>query len=246
MSNLTTARWHLLNEKMPWEKAVNDSLLELINDKLGYAPASAISEPIANLPAPGTPQKVALCLGHARPVDQGNVGAGGISEEQYNTMLIGMIATKLTLKGIACVIGDFYPGHSYEEAMQWLALHLIRQRCTAAVEFHFNAFDGKASGREVLHWEKSTRGVTLAQSILDAENAAFPDRVNRGLKPKNHKDRGALFLALTHCPAAISEPFFGDNPEEWGYFSKPENIDRLAEANATGIARWVEAQGVSA
>lgn len=246
MSQLTTARWHLLNDKMPWPGKVNDAVLELLNDKLGYAPPTAIKEPIAKLPEHGQRQKVALCLGHARPVDQGNIGAGGISEEQYNTMLIGMIATKLTLRGIECIVVDYYPGQSYEEAMQWLAMHLVRQKCTAAVEFHFNAYDGRVHGREVLHWEHSKRGILLAECLLAHQNKAFPDRVNRGLKPRNYQDRGALFLSLTHCPAAISEPFFGDTPEEWEYFSKPENIDRLAEANTDGIAHWVETQEAKA
>lgn len=246
MRPLTRAYWHLTEGNMPWGQEVNKAVLDLINDKLGYAPASAISEPIANLPDPQQPHKIALCLGHARPVDEGTVGAGGISEEQYNTMLIGMVATKLTLRGIPCVIFDFYPGESYATCMQWLAMQLIRQRCTAAIEFHFNAFDGKASGHEVLHWEKSKRGITLARSINASLTSAFPSCVDRGIKGKNHADRGALFLSLTHCPAAIIEPFFGDNLEEWTFFSRPENIDLLAESYATGIARWLESTEVPA
>lgn len=248
-SHLTTARWHLLQsgQTLPWGEEVSESLIQLIGDTLGYpSPATPDEDllPIAPLPVTGPHRNhlVALCLGHARPVDQGNVGAGGVSEEEYNAGLIEKVAARLHKRGIACFIVDYYPGAGYESAMHWLARHLRDRKATAAIEFHFNASVGsKARGHEVLHWEGSTKGVSLGRCIINRLDATFPDQPKRGLKPRSPRDRGALFLSLTHCPACIGEPFFGDNPADWDRFDDTEESDRLADAYADGIEDFVKA-----
>jgi N-acetylmuramoyl-L-alanine amidase len=240
---LTTARWHLMTGRMPWSEPVTAALLDLIADKLGYASQKVPSTPIAPLPAPDASPLIALCLGHARPVDEGNVGAGGVSEEDYNLPLIEALCGVLAKRGIRSVVIGEYPPPGYEDAMMWLASKLKRDGVTAAIEFHFNAANKRASGHEVLHWENSVRGVTLAKNLCDSLTHAFPEHPNRGLKPKSHKDRGALFLSLTHCPACIVEPFFGDTPREWELFSSEEGMARLITAYADGIEDWLEKGG---
>lgn len=246
-SFLTIARWHLLNHgKVPWSPEVSRELVELIGDKLGYpAPGTPDHDlvPIAPLPASDSRQKIALCLGHGRAIDEGNVGYGGVSEEEYNEPLIEKVAARLGAMGIDVVTVTFYQGGGYESAMRWLAAHLLKIEATAAVEFHFNASEEhKARGHEVLHWESSKRGVGLAGCLNTALDIKFPDHPRRGLKPKSARDRGALFLSLTHCPAAIVEPFFGDNAIEWRRFDDPDESDLLADAYAEGIAAWVATQ----
>lgn len=247
MSNLLSiARDLLMKGQFSLERAVVDALLALVNEKLGYAPIHAASKPITALPPLTAKPKIALCLGHARYVDQGNIGAGGISEEQYNLPLLLRVAELLEDRGIEIQTFTLYPCYGYEDAMTWLASELVKHECTGAVEFHFNAYDGKAHGHEVLHWDRSKRGISLARCINDQLTAEFPDHTDRGLKPKTYRDRGALFLSLTHCPAAIVESFFGDNPDEWEFFSAPENVEHLAQAISRGIARWVETMEVAA
>lgn len=243
---LTTARWHMMMGRMPWSEPVTSELLDLLNDKLGYASPGAQAVPIAPLPETDVRPLIALCLGHGRPVDEGNVGAGGVSEEDYNLPLIQALCGELHRRGIRAICIEHYPPAGYEDAMIWLANHLKKVGVTAAIEFHFNAANKTASGHEVAHWERSVRGVTLARSINNALTLHHPGHPNRGLKPKSHKDRGALFLSLTHCPACIAEPFFGDNPQEWLAFSSDEGVARLITAYADGIQEWVESQEVAA
>ncbi len=246
--SLTTARWHLNNHSsMPWSADVSAAVLAVINDKLGFpAPGVKPEElvPIAPLPAWRPQPLVALCLGHGRAGDEGNVGAAGVSEEEYNLPVIEAVAELLKARGIAVIVIRFYQGNGYQTAMQWLAKRLLDLGVTAALEFHFNAFDREAHGHEVLHWSHSVRGVTLAQAMLDALDFAFPTHLSRGLKPKAATDRGALFLSLTHCPAAILEPFFGDNLEEWNRFDDPDEVRTLEQAYADGIASWIESQSI--
>ena len=243
---LTTARWHITNRsEMPWGDVVTAELLALINDKLSY-PAPGTNEsalvPIASLPAVDASQHIALCLGHGRAGDEGNVGAGGVSEEDYNLPVINLVAGWLREWGIRVSIYSLYKGNGYDSAMSWLAQQMLVDGITGAVEFHFNAYDKKAKGHEVLHWKDSVRGVTLAQSILDALDEAYPNRVSRGLKPKSPKDRGALFLSLPHCPCALVEPFFGDNPAEWAQFDETGERALLAKVIAGGIRSWIRTQ----
>jgi N-acetylmuramoyl-L-alanine amidase len=63
--------------------------------------------------------------------------------------------------------------------------------------------------------------------------------VNRGIKAKVSGERGGEFLKLTHCPAVIAEPFFGDNPQEWQVASS--SVSAMAEAMATGICDYLTA-----
>lgn len=238
--NLTTARWSLINVPSPeWGDGVAETLLELLNDKLGYSPPGFKSVPISNLPDFGTPQVVALCVGHGRSGDEGNVGAGGISEEDFNLPLVQLVASNLRALGIRVVVISYYEGNGYTSAMTWLAAELKRLGVTLALEFHFNAYDKTKSGHEVLHWEGSKRGVVLAEYMNDSYSEFFPHLPDRGLKPKSSGDRGALFLSLTHCPSCILEPFFGDNPEEWAKMSHSDSVLHLASANTNGILRYL-------
>lgn len=244
--NLTAARWHLLSATpLPWSREVTESLVELIGETLGFAPTALPDEmlvPVSALPLGGSQHRIALCLGHARPVDMGNVGAGGVSEEEYNAFLIEKVAARLRKRGIECIIVDSYEGSNYVEAMRWLAQHLRKAGVTAAIELHFNASEqGTARGHETLYWEHSTKGIALAQSLEAAFTRHQPDQPARGAKPRNARSRGALFLSLTHCPACIAEPFFGDNMAEWSKFDDFEEADRLADAYTDGIADWVAA-----
>lgn len=59
----------------------------------------------------------------------------------------------------------------------------------------------------------------------------------RGTKPRTSADRGGEFLRLTHCPAVICEPFFGDNAADWRVA-----VDRkgdMADAIAQGISNFI-------
>lgn len=236
---LTTARWELM-QSLTITEPTRDILIELLSDRLGFPPPGMPREemePVAPLPPVGTDCLIALCLGHARKGDQGAVSVGGVSEEEWHTKkkLLQDVQTCLKGLGIRSFIVDSYEGHSYAAAMTWLANELRRRGATAAVEFHFNAASASAWGHETLYHEFSRFGVKLAE-MVNAQWALDLPGPNRGAKPRSSRDRGALFLSRTHCPAAILEPFFGSNAEDWKWFDA--NSATLAASTALGISNF--------
>lgn len=218
------------------------AVLGLLADALHVLSPKVDPRPIAPLPAAGVKQRIALCLGHARSGDEGAESAGGTSERAFNQTIILALASRLRTAGIEVIPVLRYQGSGYSSAMQWLAHSLLDSGATAAIEFHFNAADGHAAGHEFLYWANSKRGITLAKDLSLAFDAEFTEGTNRGLKPISSADRGAAFLCLTHCPACIVEPFFGDNSQEWNLFNSPAGMDRLVRAYASAITNWITSQ----
>lgn len=181
---------------------------------------------------------VALCVGHSREGDNGAEAVDGTSEWQFNADLAVRIQRHLKMHGIRSFIVDKYEGSGYGAAMRWVAAHVEKQHASCAVELHYNAATGTAQGHEWLYWSTSKRGKVLAEKLRAEFAADFPDQRDRGIKAKASGDRGAEFLRLTHCPAVIAEPFFGDNPQEWQFATA--NRDAIANAIAHGIQKFLE------
>lgn len=241
---LLTTAFSQITHRVTLEGDVRDEVMTVLADILNYPKAGTPLAPLAPLPLPGTKHRIALCLGHGRSGDEGVESVDKTSEEEFNYPLIEHIAAELRRLGHDVVVVSYYEGNGYTAAMTWLAKHLLKSGATAAIEFHFNAGggSGKARGHEFLHWEESRKGVLLARCLLSAFDTAFPEHPSRGLKKLNAKDRGALFVSMTHCPACIAEPFFGDNQDEWHLFSSEEGIGRLVAAYVRGITWFIESQ----
>lgn len=184
---------------------------------------------------------VAICVGHSRYIagkrDGGAVSVGGVSEWTFNRDLAFEIDRILREKGVQSFVIDDYKGSGYTDSMKWLASEIKGKQATLAVELHFNAASGTAKGHEWLFYQTSKGGKALATSLRGAYEEAFPLSVNRGIKAKVSGERGGEFLKLTHCPAVICEPFFGDNPIEWQTASS--SVTAIAEAMATGIIDYL-------
>jgi len=186
---------------------------------------------------------VAICVGHSRHIngkrDGGAVSFGGVSEWTFNRDLAFEIDRILREKGVQSFVIDDYRGSGYTDSMRWLASEIKAKGATVAIECHFNAATGTAKGHEWLFWQTSKGGKALATALRGAYEEAFPMSVNRGIKAKVSGERGGEFLKLTHCPAVIAEPFFGDNAQEWQTASS--SVSAMAEAMATGIVDYLTA-----
>lgn len=178
--------------------------------------------------------KLAICVGHSRPGDNGAYSVGGVSEWDYHKVTAIHVQRFLTGLGISSSVVSHYEGRTYLGAMSWLAAHLKRIRCTHAIELHFNAADPTAHGAEWLHWHSSSGGLQLAMSQRAQFIKDFPEMRDRGLKPISSRSRGSAFLKKTHCPAVIAEPFFGSNDQDWQRFA--DRQEDLAESVAKGYA----------
>ena len=181
---------------------------------------------------------VAICVGHSREGDDGATSVDGTSEWTFNADLAKRISGHLSMHGIKSFIVDRYEGHGYGAATRWVAAHVEQRHASCAVELHFNAASGTATGHEWLFWGSSARSRALAGELRQAFVDEFPLQRDRGAKAKASGDRGGEFLRLTHCPAVIAEPFFGDTPGEWQFAIA--NRDKIAAAIAHGIQKFSE------
>ena len=182
---------------------------------------------------------VAICVGHSRKGDTGAVSAGGVNEWTYNKKVAEYLKSDLQEFGISSFIVDDYGGTygSYTSSINWLTKHLKDQKASVALELHFNASsNAQANGMEMLYWNTSRIGLSLAEYLLRGCQKYFPLIRSRGAKSRKSGDRGATFLRKTHVPAVITEPFFGTNEIDWISFADQEHI--LSQALAKGIKDW--------
>lgn len=100
------------------------------------------------------------------------------------------------------------------------------------VSLHCNAFNGKASGTEALHYHRSEKGKKMAEIVLD-HLIGYLKLPNRGIKLRTAEDRGGYLLRYTKAPCVIAEPFFIDNDSDLA--RAEEDIDGLAAVYANAI-----------
>jgi len=172
---------------------------------------------------------IALVIGHGPKIDKGAQNAdGSVTELEYNTQLVAGIAERMKT--------DHTVIHRQVEKNPPVTQVNALFNCVAALEFHLNAFDGKATGIEMLH-SGGTNSIRLAGSMLTAGHDVL-QITNRGLK--NHASgRGGAFLTRTNPPACIVESFFIDNPHDLAIGL--ERMGQLAAAYASALDAWNKA-----
>lgn len=186
---------------------------------------------------------VAICTGHSRTIkgriEGGAVSIGNENEWSYNRQLGEMIADELGQRAIDTLEVSRYQGAGYGSAQRWLAERLKLAAATLAVELHFNSSDNPAAnGHEWLYWHTSAQGRSLADNLHSEMCLGVTSLKARGIKPRFAGDRGAEFLAGTHCPAVICEVGFGSNANDWQVMTTQK--DRIARAIAHGILEFLD------
>ena len=89
------------------------------------------------------------------------------------------------------------------------------------MEWHFNAYNGKANGFEILYKPDLQKEKDLANDILDVFKHVLGSK-NRGLKVISKKgERGFYNVSQTSkIPSILLEPFFGDNKKDAANFDE--------------------------
>ena len=146
-------------------------------------------------------RKCALIVGH-KESSQGAVSPSGITEFAYNQELAKLIKKYVERAEVVIV---------YRRTYEQLPDDVNQIKPDFAISLHCNAFNTKASGSEVLFYEKSSKGKELALKLQNeiVKVLGLPDR---GIKTKTSEDRGGYLLKYVKAPAVILEPFFIDNP----------------------------------
>jgi len=168
--------------------------------------------------------KVCVSVGHS-PSAQGACNLrDGISEYQYNSMLVVLVREELEKLGIDVVVVS-------RTTLNELPNLVNQTKADIAVELHCNAFDENTSGSEVLHFTTSSEGALLA-TFINEEVCDVLGLRNRGIKPSDRE----LLLKKTTMPCVIVEPFFIDKDSDLRIGIK--KMWSLAKAIAVGIHRY--------
>lgn len=150
---------------------------------------------------------VALIPGHST-TDPGAINPNtGHTEYDYNLTLVDMIADELSRVGLV------RPLIVHRETYQGLPAKVNSTGADIALEFHCNAFNGEATGTEMLHYSGSRKGLAVARAMMGAAYGALA-LPHRGVKHVRGRDRGAYLLRETKMPCVIVESFFIDNDND--------------------------------
>ncbi len=173
-------------------------------------------------------KKCALVIGHKKSSPGASNSSSGLTEFVFNDKLAIDIEGEISGIEVQRVYRRTYnslPGDINELNPDFI------------VSLHCNAFDGSASGTEVLYYHRSTKGKLIA-GILNEQLVKALGLKNRGLKPKTAEDRGGYLLRNTVAPCVIAEPLFIDNNDDLK--TATDNKDILVKAYANGIEAIAE------
>lgn len=173
-------------------------------------------------------KKVALVIGHGPKVDLGAVNkAARETELNWNTDLAQRIKDRLSGRAEGVIV------KRTTERLQPV-METNATKADAAVELHLNAFNGSASGTEMIAVSK--RGRELA-TLLQAAAVRVLGLPDRGVKGPQGGGRGQRWLNGTSMPAVIVESFFIDNDKDLARANAKK--DDLAQGYADAIVSFL-------
>lgn len=176
------------------------------------------------------------------PGHQGNgadTGAQGNGLKEQNVTLAICQAIKPLLQYNSFTVimtreGDFVNGpHStLNESLQTRCNIANNAGADLFVSVHTNAFDGTASGQEVLVYGAGGKASQAASKVYDQINkiSGWP---NRGIKTQN-----VMVLRETSMPAILTENGFIDSASDSAKLKDPAFIKKLAVAHCKGICDY--------
>lgn len=171
----------------------------------------------------------ALVIGHKKSSPGARNESVGIHEFDFNDDLAGRIEKRVRRTFVQRVYRRTY--EELPEDINGLSPNFV-------ISLHCNAYNGRASGTEVLYYHKSKIGEGIAK-ILQNHLVEFLGLRDRGIQPKTSEDLGGYLLRYTNAPCVIAEPFFIDNHQDLA--RARDDLEGLAEAYANAIDAMAEA-----
>ena len=162
--------------------------------------------------------------------DSGAIGVDG-RQENHETMLFrDLVNTDLKRLGV-----DLTQDNDNDTLAQYLG-KIDPQDDDVVIEFHFNSFNGKASGVEVLVPNNpNERSKAMAKELVDGY-ARIMGIPNRGVKTESESARGRLGLMRKKGAVALVEICFIDNPRDMEAYD--HNNVNLACFTAQVLAKY--------
>lgn len=179
--------------------------------------------------------RLAVIIGHTKRAQGANSKILG-SEYVYNTDLAHRIQKYAEGEGVQVSIFTRDKG-----GISGAFKAALATKPHAIMELHYNAFNGKASGSEVLfsdNFDKAgVKELALAHLVSRAMASAL-GITNRGVKEiAKRGERGFHNLAqTTHVPGILLESGFGDNPNDAGRMKARKW--QLAKSIVDAFLKW--------
>jgi N-acetylmuramoyl-L-alanine amidase len=185
-------------------------------------------------------KRIALVVGHSED-SQGAVNeSSGVTEWNFNTTLVNCIWAKLCGLSGCDNVEIFHRTAGIRD----LVRRVNEWNPDLAIEFHCNAFNGKASGTEMLvskvHRPDHKVDGTFCSDVAHL-GLFVAESLNlrwRGVKFVGRWGRGGYFLNKTRCKAIIAESFFIDNGVDLA--SANLNYDALVGAYVGWIKEYIK------
>jgi len=173
--------------------------------------------------------KIALVIGH-NGKRQGAYGSKGISEWQFNSVLIEEILNQVNTKACIKVFKRSAALSGYTKEMIALHKELDEWGSDITISFHFNAaLNENVNGNEVLYM--STGGKRVAE-IFNVKFSEYLPNNKRGVKRLYTGDRGYGFVGRGQSKCVILEPFFASHQHQYveGGIYRDRLVDAIVEA----------------
>ncbi len=160
--------------------------------------------------------KLAIVVGH-------NVASSGVtvvhpinqSEFDFNSEIAEIMFQQAGSYNLEVKVFFRIEQNSYTNEINQVYAEVNEWNADFSIELHFNAFDAKVIGTEVLSsgTSESLRYANLTQTKLLELYRPSGDG-DRGVNILVSGDRGYQSVIAGKAPAIIVEPFFGDTPSE--------------------------------
>jgi len=183
--------------------------------------------------------KIALVVGHNK-LSKGAVGDKGISEYDFNTLLVNDIIKILEPTPIKDYVKIFFRPNkhiSYTHLMSELHNEIDNWGADIALSFHFNASSNKnIDGHEVLYSKYQPKAKRLATMLNDEFNTLL-NNVDRGVKAVGSNGRGNSFLRKGKSLNILAEPFFASHQSM--YITEEQEYQNLMGAYLAFILKAI-------
>ena len=173
------------------------------------------------------------CTKPGKNYDPGATGVNGRTEAAEAVKMRDEVVKQLKNMGYNDIVTDL----DAESLKEYLA-RIQTGSGSVVVEFHFNAFNGKATGIEVLVQKDADKmDISFAKEMAKVTAAAtkLPLR-SGGVKSEADSKRGSLGLMRENGIVALVELCFIDNPADMAAYDKA--FSGLASAYAAAIAHY--------
>lgn len=162
--------------------------------------------------------------------DSGAIGVNGRREADETKIFRDMVNAELRRMGKTVVQDD-----DNDTLSQYLG-KINPTDLDVVVEPHFNAFNGKATGVEVLIADNANeRSKAMAKELVDGY-ARIMGIPNRGVKTESQSARGRLGLMRKKGAVVLTEICFIDNPSDMAAYDR--NRVNLACFTAQVMAKY--------